>query len=73
MRCLTKTLLHNQSRKKCPIPTNPHQGAMRRAGSNPTDIEVADMVNRVGVELENSSGNINFQVLRVFSCIFNVF
>ena len=46
---------------------------MRRAGSNPTDIEVADMVNRVGVELENSSGNINFQVLRVFSCIFNVF
>merc|ERR1719370_270022 len=37
------------------------QAAMRRAGNNPTDVEVSDIVNRVAAELENTSGYITFQ------------
>ena len=34
------------------------QYAMRRAGQNPTDIEVQDMINKI----DNGSGTMDFQV-----------
>jgi hypothetical protein len=52
-----------------------HQAAMRRAGNNPTDVEVrwicrhelssmqvSDIINWVAVELENTSGYLDLQV-----------
>ena len=34
------------------------QAAMRRAGHNPTDIEVLDIINKI----DNDSGGLDFQV-----------
>ena len=34
------------------------QGAMRRAGHNPTDIEVMDIINKI----DNDTGGLDFQV-----------
>ena len=38
--------------------TLPVQAAMRRAGHNPTDVEVTDIINKI----DSDAGNIDFQV-----------
>ena len=47
------------------IPHKSLQAAMRRAGHNPTDVEVTDIINKI----DSDSGNIDFQV-RLLCSIF---
>jgi Ca2+-binding EF-hand superfamily protein len=39
------------------------QYAMRRAGQNPTDIEVQDLINKI----DNGSGTMDFEVINTIS------
>ena len=41
---------------------------MRRAGQNPTDIEVLDIINKI----DDESGCLDFQVSQIVTCIYRV-